>query len=102
VGYGPHSWPLKTKESPLALPFFPQDTKGLFRAKHSVVNRTVNSNHCSDYFAIISTFSWLAPSNFALIKLLVTSTLTNLTNCFGLANLIVTYALIEPIATSHP
>lgn len=26
----------------------PSGTKGLFRPKDSVVNRTVNSNHCSD------------------------------------------------------
>jgi hypothetical protein len=68
----------------------------------SLITSSFQSTIVSISFAIISTFSWLAPSNFALRELLVTSTLTNLTNCFGLANLIVTYALIEPIATSHP
>jgi hypothetical protein len=67
----------------------------------SLITSSFQSTMVSISFAITSTFSWLAPSNFALIKLLVTSTLTNLTNCFGLANLIVTYAPIEPIATSH-
>jgi hypothetical protein len=68
----------------------------------SIITSSFQSTIVSIYFAIISTVSWLAPSNFALIKLLVTSTLTNLTTCFGLANLTVTYALIEPIATSRP
>jgi hypothetical protein len=70
--------------------------------RDSLITSSFQSTMVSISFAIISMFLWLAPSNFALIKLLVTSTFTNLTNCFGLANLIVTYALIELIATSRP